>query len=181
MSCYPKICKWYSFLLLQFLTLQYKLFQIVLNNYAILSHILGKHGTESVEKEGFKKGHNVKSFKKSHHLDETGKTEEFYDESHDEGGNYAFDGRSGLFGENKASSFKGGHEDGKYTSGEAKKEGHFDNEYIVDKAQSDQGKYGGNKYAQNEELYGNNKGIGESGLSGHHDASNFYKKFPHYY
>nr|XP_023015930.1 fibroin heavy chain-like [Leptinotarsa decemlineata] len=59
----------------------------------------GKHGAEQVLNENHKKGHNIKSFKKSHHLDESGKTEEFYDEDHDEGGNYAFDGHVGKFGQ----------------------------------------------------------------------------------
>lgn len=68
---------------------------------------LGKNGEEQTLKKGHKKGHKVKSFKTSHHKDESGKSEEYYDEEHDEGGNLAFNGQAGSFGENGASSFKG--------------------------------------------------------------------------
>ncbi|KAG5874889.1 hypothetical protein JTB14_024315 [Gonioctena quinquepunctata] len=141
----------------------------------------GKQGSEQVLNENHKKGHNVKSFKTSHHLDESGKTEQFYDEDHDEGGNYAFGGHAGKFGETGGSSFHGGFNDGKYNAGEAKKEGHFGNEYLVDKAHAGQGKFGGNNFARNEESYGLNKGIGEQGLSGHHELNSFYKKYPSLY
>ncbi|CAH1155232.1 unnamed protein product, partial [Phaedon cochleariae] len=140
----------------------------------------GKHAGENILNENHKKGHNVKSFKKSHHLDETGKTEEFYDEDHDEGGNYAFGGHVGKFGETASNSFKGGFNDGKFTSGEAKKIGHFGNEYSVDKVDGEHGKFGGGKYASDEHVYGFDRGVGEHGLGGHRQTSDFFKKYSHY-
>ncbi|KAJ8967101.1 hypothetical protein NQ314_003113 [Rhamnusium bicolor] len=131
--------------------------------------------------QGHKKGHSIKGFKSSHSKDESGKTEEFYDEDHDEGGNYGFDGHFGKFGEGGASSFKGGHEDGKFNAEEAKKSGHYDNEYLLDKAHANHGKFGENKYAGNEEYYGANKGIDEHDLTGHHESSNYFKHYPIHY
>ncbi|KAJ8942616.1 hypothetical protein NQ314_010025 [Rhamnusium bicolor] len=40
---------------------------------------------EKTIKQGHRKGHKIKGFKSSHHKDESGKTEEYYDEDHDEG------------------------------------------------------------------------------------------------
>ncbi|XP_072384900.1 uncharacterized protein [Diabrotica undecimpunctata] len=140
----------------------------------------GKHGNERTLNANHNKGHNIKGFKKSHHLDETGKTEEFYDQDHDEGGNYAFNGKFGKFGEGGGEAFKGGFNDGRFKSGEATKEGHYGNEYFQDKTQGNHGKFGGNKFAQNEQAYGLNKGFGEHGLTGHHENSRLYKNFPEY-
>lgn len=91
--------------------------------------------------KGHKKGHKMKGFKNSHQKQESGKTEEFYDEDHDEGGNFMFNNQAGTFGENAASSYKGGKEDGKFNTAEAKKEGHFNKEFIADKANANQGRY----------------------------------------
>lgn len=48
----------------------------------------------------------IKGFKTSHQKDESGKTEEYYDEEHDEGANVAFNGQNGQFGQKGASSYK---------------------------------------------------------------------------
>ncbi|XP_056640955.1 uncharacterized protein LOC130447922 [Diorhabda sublineata] len=138
----------------------------------------GKHGDEKVLNANHNKGHNIKGFKKSHHLDETGKTEEFFDHDHDQGGNYVFDGRFGKFGEAGGQGYKGGYSDGRFKTGEATKEGHVGNEYFQDKSQGNHGKFGENKFAENEEAYGLNKGFGERGLTAHHENSGIYKKHP---
>lgn len=96
---------------------------------------------------------------------------------HDEGGNYAFDGHSGKSGESGGSSFKGGIQDGKYAAGENKKEGYFDNEYIVDKEKAGSGKFGGNNFASNHEAYGHTKELGDHHLSGN-DYTSELKKYP---
>ncbi|XP_056640795.1 uncharacterized protein LOC130447796 [Diorhabda sublineata] len=138
----------------------------------------GKSGEEKTAKQGHKKGHKVKSFKNSHHKDETGKSEEYYDESHDEGGNYVFNGQSGSFGEQGASGFKGGHHDSKYNQAEAKKEGQFENKHSVEKVEGDQGKYGENKFAGNQALFGYKTGADEQSLLGHEESSKFVKSHP---
>ncbi|XP_023015914.2 uncharacterized protein [Leptinotarsa decemlineata] len=138
----------------------------------------GKNGEEKTVKQGHKKGHKIKSFKTSHHKDENGKTEEYYDEAHDEGGNYVFNGQTGNFGENGASSFKGGNQEEKYASGENKKEGHYSNEHLVDKVDASQGKYGGNKFAGNEAVYSHKNGADEQSLLGHQESSKLYKHNP---
>lgn len=142
--------------------------------------MLGKNGGEKKIKQGHKKGHVIKGFKTSHHKDESGKTEEFYDEANDEGDNFNYNGQSGSFGETGASQFKGGHEDGKFNSGEYKKQGHYDNQHLVDKANADSGKYGENKYAGSGSVYGVNNGIDQQSLLGHQENSRFYKHHPHY-
>ncbi|XP_072384895.1 uncharacterized protein [Diabrotica undecimpunctata] len=138
----------------------------------------GKSGEEKTAKQGHKKGHKIKSFKNSHHKDESGKSEEYYDEAHDEGGNYAFNGQSGSFGEKGASEFKGGNQDSKYNSAEAKKEGHFENKHSIDKVEGDQGKYGQNKFAGNEAIFGYKNGADEQSLLGHQESSKLYKAHP---
>lgn len=150
-------------------------FAHLINYIYILS---GKNEAEQTIKQGHKKGHKIKGFKTSHHKDESGKTEEFYDEAHDEGGNYAFKGEAGNFGENAASAFKGGAQEGKYKSGEAKKEGFYENKYLNDNAKSNEGKYGENKFGENAQIYAYKKGADEQSLLGHQESSKFYKHHP---
>lgn len=71
-----------------------------------LIDISGKNGGENKIKKGHKKGHVIKGFKSSHHKDESGKTEEYYDEENDEGDNYAFNGQNGAYGQKGESSYK---------------------------------------------------------------------------
>lgn len=145
------------------------------NIFVIIS---GKNEEQKTVKQGHKKGHKVKGFKTSHHKDESGKTEEFYDEEHDEGGNYAFKGEAEKFGDHGASSFKGAAEEGKYSAGEAKKEGFHENKYLNGNAKGNEGKYGENKYAGNRQAYALKKGADEQSLLGHQESSKFYKHHP---
>ncbi|XP_066252872.1 uncharacterized protein [Euwallacea similis] len=138
----------------------------------------GKNGAEHSIKKGHKKGHVIKGFKSSHHKDETGKTEEYYDEEHDEADNYAFNGQNGQFGQKGASSYKGGHEDGKFNEQEHKKAGHVSNELAVKKEAADQGKYGEKKYAGGESSYGVNSGADQQSLLGHQENARFVKHHP---
>ncbi|EEZ98972.1 keratin, type I cytoskeletal 9 [Tribolium castaneum] len=140
----------------------------------------GKHGGQFNEKKGHKKGHVIKGFKSSHHKDETGKTEEFYDEENDEGAKLNFNGEAGSFGEKGASQFKGGHEAGEFAEGAAKKAGHFDNEHFVDNSNAGHGNYGEKKYGGSGSVYGVNNGIDQHSLLGHQENSKIYKHFPHH-
>lgn len=130
--------------------------------------------------KGHKKGHKIKGFKNSHQKAESGNTEEFYDEEHDEGGNFMVKGQSGSFGENAGSAFKGGQQDAKYNAVQAKKEGHFNNEYFADKANKNQGRYGEAKYGKSGQIYGINNGLGVNNMAGHHMYSKYFKKHPFY-
>ncbi|CAG9772954.1 unnamed protein product [Ceutorhynchus assimilis] len=138
----------------------------------------GKNEAENKLKKGHKKGHVIKGFKSSHHKDETGKTEEYYDEEHDEGDNVAFNGQSGAFGQKGQSSYKGGHEDGKFNEQEHKKSGHVSNQYAVSKETGDKGNYGENKYAGGGSVFGVNNGIDQQSLLGHQENSRFFKHHP---
>lgn len=120
----------------------------------------------------------MKSFKTTHHKDESGKTEEYYDESHDEGGNFAFKGASENSGEKGGSSFKGGKDEEKYKAGEVKEEGKYNSEHLVDKADAKEGKFGENKYAGTERVFGNKNGADEQSLLGNLESSKFYKTHP---
>ncbi|XP_076260800.1 uncharacterized protein LOC143196725 [Rhynchophorus ferrugineus] len=135
----------------------------------------GVNGDEYKEQQGHKKGHRVKGFKTSHHKDESGKTEEFYDEAHDEGNNLAFKGQSGSFGNQATSAFQGAQENGKYNQAEQGKAGHLNNQYIVNAQKGEAGKYGQNKHGTEGSVYGLNKGIDAQSLLGHQENSKFYK------
>ncbi|XP_050313952.1 uncharacterized protein LOC126748639 [Anthonomus grandis grandis] len=145
----------------------------------------GKNGEEKKLNNGHKKGHRIKGFKSSHHKDESGKTEEYYDEEHDEGNNFAFNGLNGAFGQSGESSFNGGHQDGKFNEEEQKKSGHISSQYGVNKEVSDQGKYGQNKYAGSGQTFGVNNGVDQQSLLGHQENSKFFKHhavpFYHHY
>ncbi|KAL3278971.1 hypothetical protein HHI36_016489 [Cryptolaemus montrouzieri] len=140
----------------------------------------GKNGGEKKINTGHKKGHSIKGFKTSHHKDESGKTEEYFDEENDEGNNIFFNGQQGSFGENSASSFKGGHADGKFNAGESKKEGHYDQEHFVDNANAGKGSFGSKKYAGSGEVYGVNNGLDQQSLLGHQESERYFKHHPHH-
>ncbi|KAF5279564.1 hypothetical protein FQR65_LT03386 [Abscondita terminalis] len=77
---------------------------------------LGNQGEQKNQKSSHTKGHVVKGFKKHHHKDEDAKTEEFYDEAHDEGGNANFGEHLNSFGKNAADSAQGGHNNNNYAA-----------------------------------------------------------------
>lgn len=117
----------------------------------------------------------MKGFKTSHHKDETGKTEEYYDEANDEGNHFQFKGQSGGFGENAQSAYKGGHENKQLNAEERKKQGHYDTHQLIDNSKGDQGRYGEKKYAQLGRIYGQNNGIDEQSLLGHQESVRAFK------
>nr|CAH7730803.1 unnamed protein product [Callosobruchus chinensis] len=138
----------------------------------------GETAEKKEAKQGHKKGHKVKGFKKSHHLDETGKTEEFFDESHDEGDNFEFKGHKGNYGEGAGSSFKGGNEEKKYNSEEAKKEGHYNQEHASEHKKGNSGEHGAKEFKGSDAAYSLSKGGDEHSLLGNQESSKFYKSQP---
>nr|XP_022904730.1 hornerin-like [Onthophagus taurus] len=140
----------------------------------------GQNANENKQQLGHKKGHVVKGFKSSHHKDETGKTEEFYDEAHDEGDNFNFRGQNGKYGEGSQLSVKGGHDDSFYNADERKKQGHYDGQQYINKNNADQGQYGQNKYIGNGQIYGVNNGVDQQALLGHQEHNRLYKQHPYY-
>lgn len=131
--------------------------------------------------KGHKKGHKVKGFKNSHQKQESGKTEEFYDEENDEGGNFMVRGQAGSFGENAGSAYGGKQQDGNFNAVQQGNEGRFGNEFLADKANSNQGRYGEAQYGKSGSLYGLNNGLGVNNMAGHHMYSKFFKKHPFYH
>ncbi|KAJ8967100.1 hypothetical protein NQ314_003112 [Rhamnusium bicolor] len=140
-----------------------------------------KKGDEKKLKEGHKKGHTVKGYKTSHQKDENSKTEEFYDEEHDEAGKEAFSGQNGQFGEKKDLSFKGEKADKEFKAGEQKKDGHYGQKYLQDKEKQEKGEYGKKKYAGDQSVYKLNKEGDAKKAGGHHESSNLYKHYPIHY
>lgn len=141
---------------------------------------LGKNAGENKQQAGHKKGHRVKGFKTTHHKDESGKTEEYYDEANDEGKQSQYKGEAGSFGQNAQSAYKGGHQDKKVDAKEEKKQGQYDTAQIVDNSKSDQAHYGEKKHSENNKIYGFNNGIDEQSLLGHQEAMRTFKKYPHH-
>lgn len=130
--------------------------------------------------KGHKKGHKIKGFKNSHQKQESGNTEEFYDEEHDEGGKVMFKGQSGSFGQNSGAQYNGGLQDAKYNAMQQKKQGHFGNAFLADNESGNGGRYGEAKYGRSGSIYGLDSGMGVNGMAGHHMYSKFFKKHPFY-
>lgn len=130
--------------------------------------------------KGHKKGHKVKGFKNSHQKQESGNTEEFYDEEHDEGGNFMYKGQAGNFGQNNGAAYNGGIQAGKFNVGQQKHQGHFNSEFLADRANANQGRYGVAQYGKSGSLYGMDNGFGVNGMAGHHMYNKFFKKHPFY-
>lgn len=139
---------------------------------------VGQNAAERKNKQGHKKGHVVKGFKKSHHSDESGRTEEFYDEAHDEGGNTEFSGQRGGFGQNEGSSFKGAKEDEQFKSNQAKQQGHFSNEQLNDNSHGGGEQFNAKKFGGSGSNYGSNNGFDEQSLLAHQQSNKFFKHQP---
>lgn len=149
--------------------------------YSKLFYIIsGNNAGEMKYAKGHKKGHKVKGFKNSHQKSETGKTEEFYDEEHDEGGNFMVKGQMGSFGQNEGAAYKGGKQDGAFKAVQGKQQGHFDKEFLANNKKANEGRYGEAKYGKGGSIYGINNGFGVNGMAGHHMYSKFFKKHPFY-
>ncbi|XP_017782200.1 PREDICTED: uncharacterized protein LOC108566698 [Nicrophorus vespilloides] len=140
----------------------------------------GKSGDETKRSKGHKKGHVIKGFKTSHHKDESGKTEEFYDEEHDEGDDVRFKGEAGSFGEKAKSTFEGGHDDSRFNAEKRKQEGHFGSERKVDSNDLKRGRYDEKKSLDEGRSYVLNSGIDEHSLLGHQENSKYYKNHPYH-
>nr|XP_022919630.1 uncharacterized protein LOC111428370 [Onthophagus taurus] len=90
----------------------------------------GSNENEEKNKSSHKKGHVIKHFKNSHHKDETGRDEQYYDEEHDEGGSFKYDSSKGKFGENESSQHKELQENKELASSEKEqKAGHENSEF----------------------------------------------------
>lgn len=143
----------------------------------------GNNAGEINSASGHKKGHKVKGFKNSHQKLESGNTEEYYDEEHDEGGKYMAKGQAGSFGENAGSAFGGGKQNGLFKIGQQGNQGHYNSEFLADKANQNMGRYGEAKFGKSGSVYGLNNGLYNNNMAGHHMYNQFFKKHPfyHYY
>lgn len=123
-----------------------------------------------------------KGFKKSHHKDEAENEETFYDEAHDEGDKFHYNGNEGAFGTKGESAFKGGHEKGEFAADEKRKQGHFDRHHATNNANGDKGQYGQKGYHGSSEGYGVNNGVGQQSILGKQEANRVYhNSYPHGY
>lgn len=139
---------------------------------------IGRNANENKLQAGHRKGHKVKGFKTTHHKDESGKTEEYYDEANDEGKHFQYKGEAGDFGKKAQSEYKGGHQDNQFNAKEQKQQGHFEAAHSVDAAKGNHGHYGEKKHAENNKAFGFNNGIDEQSLLGHQESVRAFKKFP---
>ena len=137
--------------------------------------IVGQNENENQKKNNHKKGHVIKGFKKSHHKDESGNTEEYYDEAHDSADDFNRNGKSGNFAEDAASSYKGVKDNKLYKSDEKEQGGAYDSGEFLKKNNGGKSTYGGGKHVGNTEIAGNNYGEDEQSLLGHQE----YKKVFH--
>ncbi|XP_018334165.1 glycine-rich cell wall structural protein 1.8-like isoform X2 [Agrilus planipennis] len=140
----------------------------------------GKNAGEKSGKAGHKKGHKIKGFKTTHHKDESGKTEEFYDEEHDEGSDYFHKNEKGAFGENAGAAFKGGHDNGVFNSGEKGHQANYKKEELLNKDKAEQGQFGSSKFGGDQKAYGLNTGIDHHSLHELQEGNKMYKHFPYH-
>lgn len=138
----------------------------------------GKSELENKEQKSHKKGHKIHEFKNYHKKDESGNTEEYFDEEHDEGDHFNVIGKAGAFGQNAGSAYKGGHLDGHFNNGQKGNQGHHNNQHYVDKSNGGSGKFDENKFNKNSQNYGVNSGGNQQSFDGHNGATSFYKHHP---
>lgn len=128
---------------------------------------------EKKNKSTHKKGHIVRSFKNSHHKEETGNNEEYYDEEHDVGDSFKFDASAGHFGENKAEAFKGDHEQKEYLANEKVDKGSHEAAEVAEKVKEAKNENKESKEESNSKHYGNHDHKDEQSLLGHQESKSY--------
>lgn len=117
----------------------------------------------------------MKGFKKSHHLDENGKEEQYFDEEKDEGENFNVNGESGSFGEQQSSAFKGAQENSQLRGNQGGQKQHFENQESHDKNHGSGDQYGSRKFGTDNSNFNANNGGGQESIQGHSSGSKFEK------
>lgn len=122
----------------------------------------------------------MKGYKTSKQTDEASNTEETYDEENDEAAKKAFTGEDGKFEEKSNSAVQGANKDAKFNAAQAAKNGQFEQNVMAGKANAEEGKYGGEKYAGDGSVYSAKNGGNLHNNAGHHEANKFHKHYPIY-
>lgn len=100
----------------------------------------------------------MKGFKKSHHKDENGRSEQFFDEENDEGENFNVNGESGNFGENQGLAFKGAQESSELRGNHGGQRQRYENQQSFDKNQRDSDQYNTRKFGADRSNFGSKNG-----------------------
>lgn len=90
-------------------------------------------------------------------------------------------GQTGSFGQNQGAAYNGAKQDGAFKAIQQNQQAHFDNEFLADKANANQGRYGEAKFGKEGSIYGMDNGFGVNGMAGQHMYKKFFKKHPFYH
>ncbi|XP_056640956.1 uncharacterized protein LOC130447923 [Diorhabda sublineata] len=137
-----------------------------------------KSGDEQSAIHGHRRGHKIRGFSKSHHNDESGKTEEYYDEAHDEADNEEFVGKSGGFGESGSSRYQGGYLDKGSVTEEKKKIADIDKGTESKQISKEEEHFGENRFNGGGESFGEHKLLNNGDLGEYSGSSTFWKHHP---
>lgn len=113
----------------------------------------------------------MKGFKKSHHKDENGRSEQYFDEANDEGENFNVNGESGGFGENQSSAFKGAQENSELRANHGGQRQRYENQQSLDKNHRNSDQYGARKFGAENSNFESKNGGGQEFIKGHRSTS----------
>lgn len=121
----------------------------------------------------------MKGFKNSHHKDENGRSEQYFDEEKDEGENFNLKGESGSFGEKQASAFKGAQENTEKRENEGAQKQQYENQQLKDNSHRAGDQYDSRKFGGDNSNFESKNGGEHESAEGHNSESKFEKHQSH--
>lgn len=138
----------------------------------------GQSQVGSNENEGHRRGRVVQGFTSSHHKDENGRSEAYFDESNDQGENFDVSGHGGTYGERDQASYNGARQDGQIQANGGRQQNQFQNEQSVDNANSAGGKFDASRFASGGAVASSDNGGGQESQQGYSQSNQFSKQQP---
>lgn len=142
-------------------------------NYVYIILTLGQNQNRNEKKSNHKKGHKVHRFKTSHHKEESGDNEEYYDEEHDLGDNYRYDSNLGLFLDKGTAEFKANSEQKSLETNQAAKVGNLESASFSENIKEDNSVGKSSQEENNLTAYGDRGFRDEESLLGRQEAKRF--------
>lgn len=111
--------------------------------------------------KGHARGRIVQGFSDSHHKDETGRTEQFFDAENDQAQKFHADGQAGNFGVREQENFNGLQQDAQAQLNQARQQNELDNQQYVDNKNANGAHFDAKRYGAASAAGGSSNGGGE--------------------
>lgn len=128
--------------------------------------------------QGRKSGRVVKGFRNTLRKDEDGRSEEYFDEQHDEGVNFNENGQAGNFGVRQEAVANGQQQNGEFNTNQGNQRQVFDNQQFQNNNNNNGDQFGATSFGASNANSASNSGEGQQSAAGYVQGSRFQKSQP---